>query len=99
MTTPARPQIGFAIVSFRTTGFSTPGPRPSLCPNSTALSNSSVLCGSLGTTCRYVIVRNPIQGDTLPLFDASKVRQKLRHEFGAREITIPESIAHILSLR
>ncbi len=43
---------------------------------------------ALGSHCRYVIVRNPIQGDALPLFDASKVRQQLRNEFGAREISL-----------
>jgi len=42
----------------------------------------------LGNRCRYVIIRNPIQGDALPLFDASKVRQQLRNEFGAREISL-----------
>jgi len=42
----------------------------------------------IGNRCRYVIVRNPIQGDALPLFDASKVRQQLTNEFGAREISL-----------
>ena len=42
----------------------------------------------LGNHCCYVIVRNPIQGDALPLFDASKVRQLLKNELGAREISL-----------
>jgi hypothetical protein len=42
----------------------------------------------LGNHCRYVIVRNPIQGDALPLFDASKVRKQLTSEFGAKEISL-----------
>jgi len=42
----------------------------------------------LGNRCRYVIVRNPVHGDALPLFDASKIRQQLKNELGAKEISL-----------
>ena len=42
----------------------------------------------LGNRCRYVIVRNPVHEDALPLFDASRIRQQLKDELGAKEISL-----------
>ena len=42
----------------------------------------------LGNRCRYLIVRNPVHGDGLSLFDASRIRQQLKNELGAKEISL-----------
>ena len=42
----------------------------------------------LGNHSGYVMLCYHVQGEYLPLFDASNVRQQLRNDLGAREISL-----------
>jgi hypothetical protein len=46
------------------------------------------LIHELADRCQYLVIRNAVHNDTFALFEASKVRHRLKTELGAKEITM-----------
>src|SRR5437667_928058 len=46
------------------------------------------LIRELADRCQYLVIRNKVHNDTLALFEASKVRHRLKTELGAKEISM-----------
>jgi cellulose biosynthesis protein BcsQ len=46
------------------------------------------IAAKLKNVCSYVLLRNQVHSDSFTLYEQSAVRQRLRKEFGAKEITM-----------